>query len=188
MAGTPTPTPHDQVVDVTDEIHRLSGFAREAAEAAHEQGGTEGILEFYALLKDAVKVLSYIADTAGMVATEKVPDRFATYPIQSGGTFKVGGGKEKKRYDNERLIPVLAEAIRQHHGVEAVVNSDGERTDADLVVSEIVRTVAKATGAATPSFTGWRSTVAKELGVNLKDYAETEDTPLKPRIEGRSII
>jgi hypothetical protein len=118
-----------------------------------------------------------------------VPDRFEQYPVPGGGIFKVGGGRERKRFDNERLVSRLADAVREAHGVAAVVTDDGEVLDpaaTAATVAALVERVARATGALAPSFTGWRSTVAKELGIALGDYADTEDAPLKPRIEGRS--
>lgn len=182
------PTPHDQIVEFTDHLHRLAVFARDAAAEAHERGGTEGLLEYYALLKDAEKMLGHIADAAGNLLIEVVPDRFREYDVPSGGTFKIGGGRQKKRFDNDALVSRYATALTDEAGVAAVVTDEGERVDdPTAVVDAIVRRFASAVGATTASFDAWRAGVAKELGIDLKDYCEQETTPLRPRIEGRSL-
>lgn len=142
-------------------------------------------LSFYGYLQDAVLELKCAADSAGHRCIDLVGSRFVQVPVPGGGIFKVSGGGKRTLYDNERVVSVLAERIRTVMGLAGIITEDGERGEAAPVIDAIVSKVAKATGATAPSFSGWRSTIAKELGIRLNDYAEVTTTPLVPRIEGR---
>lgn len=150
--------------------------------------GFEDLLDVYVQLHDLRRELDHVMRMLDPHLLETVPDRFQPYPIpgHGGGVFRIRGGSTKDVYDNERVVSALAHAITETVGLSAVVTKDGEAGNAEQMIDGICRLVAKATGAMTASFNSWRSTVAKDLGIDLSQYRRRETTNLRPTIEGRS--
>lgn len=177
--------PAEQVYAAMDELHRVQVHI-DAALAAVEAAGTfEDVLEFLGQLHDTIDVLKDMAEVVGRRAIELAPDRFESYPVPGGGIFKTSGGRERTSYDNPRLVSAFATAIQSKLELLKVVTEDSEVHDAAATVENIVTTIAAATGALAPSFSGWRSGIAKDHGIKLNDYAEVSTTDVKYRIESR---
>jgi hypothetical protein len=137
-------------------------------------------------IDDLRKVVQWMADETGSGVVRTATDRHTAYPVPGGGLLKIAGGSEKKRYDNDAVRREVITKLIGHLGLAAIVTGDGEEGKPEPVIAALVAKVLDLVGAGTPSFTGWRATVAKELGINLKDFAEYEKSPYKARIEGRS--
>lgn len=87
------------------------------------------------------------------------------------GTIDVRPASTKHRYDNARLVGIIASrAVEQ----EAVDRATGEILPATLVGQLACHVLAEAAGALTDSFSGWRKTTAEKLGVNLADHRTSE--------------
>lgn len=97
------------------------------------------------------------------------------------GRFQVRGGKRPTRFDNDGISSALAAGYAEQLKASGwkVLTPDGEvLTDVRPLVSEIVDLVIKATGAGTPSYNSWRSTVLRAYGVDPGRYTlESEPTP-----------
>jgi hypothetical protein len=187
MPDTPTHNAAlDRIASAAQELDAALGDLEAAVE------GTDSLdhaLAIYGMLHDVVNAAKDAAAIVGAMCIEHVPDRFGEYMVPGGGVFKIGGGRERKRYDQDRLISAAADAIRRAHGVGAIVTTEGEVLDAEeaaATLEGVVRTTARLAGATAPSFSAWRSTIAKTLNLNLNEYADLEDAPLVPRIEGRA--
>lgn len=92
--------------------------------------------------------------------------------VQGIGTLEVKGGKDRKGFDQLRLIGAAAAKMADEYA-----NSLDENTG-ELVPKppgpfafDVALKTAELCGAVAPSFTGWRSGVAKSLGLDLDDYA-----------------
>lgn len=192
MAPRRPPAPVVESSPDSDAKTRLVAAVEEAIAAladtplAFDLEDLDDQLATYGILQDLLNSVKDAMSVVGSAAIVTAPDRFAEYPVPGGGVFKIGGGKERKRYDQPRIISAAAAALRTSHDIAAVVDSNGETKPAEAVVDRIVLEVATLTGATAPSFSSWRSGAAKGLGLRLNDYAELEDAPLTHRIEGRS--
>lgn len=177
----------------------LRGLARDLEAAADQvQGATPEkwrpddqvafaeLLSVYVRLMDLQRELRDSIDLLNPHLIAGVPDRFTPVPLPGGGVFRIRGGSSKTVYDNERLVSEFAHRIGEHTRLKSIVTDDGEVGDPAPILEAIVQTVAKATGAMAPSFNSWRTTVAKDLGIDLKRFSTKEATDLKPTIEGRS--
>ena len=127
-----------------------------------------------------------MADEAGGGVVATAPDTRAAYPVPGGGLLKITGGSEKKKYDNDGVRREVISKLIGHLGLAAIITGDGEEGKPEPDIAALVAKVLDLVGAGAPSFQGWRVAVAKELGINLKDFAEYEKTPYKARIDGRS--
>lgn len=145
----------------------------------------DGLLELMGEVLDVKTVVAHMERVVGEACVVVVPSTREKFPIPGGGTFRVSQASAKKRVDHPGVISAVSERIAKDSGIKAIVTETGEEADIGGVVRAVVDTVAAATGATVPSFTGWRTGALKALGVDLNRFTEWEDAPLKPRIEGR---
>lgn len=146
-----------------------------------------------AVMEDLLADVRAMRDVAAerVIALTPRERRYPPSPVPGGGYLKFYGGKERTRYDQTALASTLASAIaedvRTEFAVGHIVNTDGEDVSAQWpkIVHTVVTIMAEATGALAPSFTAWRSGVAKKYGIKLNDYAHLEDAPVTVSIEGR---
>lgn len=115
-------------------------------------------------------------------------DRF---PVQlpGGGMLVRRGGKEATRYDQSKVIARFAGGITQEL-LEADVASraltaDGTIVPLEQVVDRVCARFAEAAGATAPSFTNWRSGIAQQLGVDIRNLSEKKLTDVSLSVEGR---
>lgn len=153
----------------------------------------DAAIAFMGELYDTVATAQAMLAVAGERVIALCKDqRFDTFQVPGGGLLKFGGGKERTRYDQPRIVAKYAyeisrDVIRERHIVEeSVSDRNGSWVDLELVFGDACRTMAEATGAMAPGFNSWRSGVAKKFGINLNDFATKEDTPITVRIEGRA--
>lgn len=177
-----------ELIEALGALEDLSGTAKSIREALEELGEFEAALDLFGRLDDTRRLVQWMMDEVGKACIGMAPDRFAEYPVPGGGMFKIGGGRQRKSYDNEGLVREAALRIAEVLRLKTIVTADGEPGEPVPLVTGIVSKVAALVGATAPSFDGWRSGVAKELGIDLKAYAETEETPLRPRLEGRGMV
>lgn len=184
------PTPGERLLEFVSAIAAdLGDRALEINEAA--DGVTfEDAIEARAQLEDVKITLGYVIAEVDRQIISKISreDRFRGVPLPGGGTLKVSGDKEVERYDQPGITSQYARAFSRTIAEAGyrVITPDGEEADVEDVIEPVVRTMTEATGAAAPSFSSWRSGVAKKYGVNLKAGATTVVTDPKVRIEGRS--
>lgn len=148
-----------------------------------------------AAVYDVRRELQLVESSVGNHLHERLENPWDELPLPGGGTVKFRGGNRPKRYDGDRVRSMLANRIVDDLADSLGVGRDladmdtGEAHELDAIVGRVVDTVAEATGATAPSFTGWRSGVAKRLGIRLKDYVtEGERTPVQPVIIGRDRV
>lgn len=175
----------DRIVDTLNRLEDLASILPEVVATLKGAKEFDVLLDFYGRVHDGLRTMTYLRDTLGRALIEIAPDRHTAYPVPGGGVFKIGGGRERKSYDQSRVVAAFAAALTEQLALEGVVTADGEVGDPGPVIAALVHTMAKATGATASSFTGWRTGVAREVGVNLNDYADFEDGPHTHRIEGR---
>lgn len=142
------------------------------------------LLAVYGRFVDAIGELNRAKDAVGRAAIP-LTTKFQPTPVYGGGMFKVGGGKEKKAFDHDRVLAAAADRMTEAMTLERIVTTDGEVGDARVVVAAIVRKTAELLGGTAPSFDSYRSGVAKELGLKLDDYCEVTTGDLTHRIESR---
>lgn len=171
----------DRIIAAAEEMSAALADAGTAIDGAEQ----DDMLALYGLLADVVNAAKDGQAVIGAALLAVVPSRFDAYQVPGGGVFKFAGGKERKRYDQPALISAAAAAIQEHEGIEGVVTTSGEVLQADPIIERIVSTFAGLAGATAPSFSTWRSGVAKGLGIPLNNYADLEDSPITHRIEGR---
>lgn len=163
---------------------------------------TPALTEIYAEVDDTIHVLALVRDIikAAILRRSTWDDSRKTwvlddgekfpYMLPGGGMLVRRGGKQATRYDQGNVVADLAKGIAQEL-VEAgaaarVVDGDGSIVPVEAVVERVCHRMAAAAGATAPSFTSWRSGVAKELGVDLKRHAdETKTTEVTLSVEGR---
>lgn len=141
-------------------------------------------LAVYGRFKDAINELTRAQDAVGKLCIQLVPP-FQPVPVPGGGVFKIGGGSEKKNYDQPALIAAAAARMQETMELAGIITKDGEHGEAAPIVAAIVKKTAELCGAMAPSFNSWRAGVAKELGLKLDDYCEKTTSDLTHRIESR---
>lgn len=99
-----------------------------------------------------------------------------TIAVPGLGKLKVNN-PPKKRYDNDRLLSVLAARVSD----EVHDRATGEIPPLAVVCEKVARATAEACGALTPSYAGWRVGVMKEHGIDLKDH-EIEERGTNPKV------
>lgn len=118
--------------------------------------------------------------------------RWKPIPLPGSGILKFGGGGERTRFDQEKTVGRFAKAIAERAWTEAqlvtVVGDGGEDATPrwEQIVHGIASWMAEATGATAPSFTGWRTGVARRLRISLEGLSDKEPRPVTVRVEGRA--
>lgn len=179
-APTATPPELERIATAIEEVAAALACVDEAI-----TGDLDFDLATYGMLQDLINVAKDSQAIVGSALVGTVPNRFESYPVPGGGTFKIGGGKERKSYDQDRLVSAAAEKILEQTDIAGIVTDDGEHIPGSEAVVHAIREFATFTGCLAPSFDGWRSTAAKAYGINLKDYCELVTSPITTRIEGR---
>jgi hypothetical protein len=174
------------LIEALDGLGDVAPLAARVAAALEEGAEFEALLDLSGRLEDAKRIVGWMLDAVNAAAIRTAPDRFTPYPVPGGGLWKVSGGKQRKRYDNEALVKEVAQRTAEILKLKAVVTEDGEPGEPLPVFYTVAHSICGLVGATAPSFDGWRSGIAKELGIDLKAFAELEDTPYRARIEGRA--
>jgi hypothetical protein len=160
------------------------------------------LAEAFATVDDTIRTLMYVRDTIKAAILKRSKwhtgedwagwvldgERFP-YQLPGGGMIVRRGGKEATRYDQPAVIGDFAKGITQEI-LEADVaaralDSEGTIVPLDEVVERVCRRFAEAAGATAPSFTSWRSGIAKQLGIDIKAHAEEKKTEVTLSVEGR---
>lgn len=92
------------------------------------------------------------------------------------GSMKVNN-LPKKRYDNDRLLSLLAARVSD----EVYDKESGEIPPLAVICEKVARATAEATGALTPAYAGWRVKAFKKHGIDLKDH-EIEERGTNPKV------
>lgn len=107
--------------------------------------------------------------------------------VEYGGENLTGVGMthihragKKTIYDNPMVISKFSQAL--HEDINKATE-DGEIISREEAMQIAVDKMAKLTGAATKSYSGWRKTEAKKLGIDLNQYATEEGGRLSVRFE-----
>ena len=87
-------------------------------------------------------------------------------PVSDVGTVSVKTPAPKVRYDNPRLLSVLAARVAD----EAVDPLTGEIPPVAVIAGHVATAVAEATGCAVPSFASWRVGALKSHGLDRGDF------------------
>lgn len=180
----------DSVADVA--------IATEAACAVlTENDRNDDLHELAAAIHDTQQVLKFMADTVGaeILAIDLVegPDRPTQIP--SGGQLVRRTRSKRQNFDQERVIGVIKSRLSEHictgdsdDTPVGVLTASGERVPVIALVDPIVDSMVAFTGAGTKSFTGWRATPAKALGINLSEFSEWSDGAAYISVEGRNPV
>jgi hypothetical protein len=137
------------------------------------------------LLQDLVNGARDALSIVGAAVVDTIPSRYEPQQVPGGGIFKTAGGKERKAYDAPRIIAAAAKALNEQDGIVRIVTTTGETKDADIHLAGYLNRFAALAGCGTPSYTGWRSTAAKKLGLDLDKFCEVTTSAVTTRIEGR---
>lgn len=91
--------------------------------------------------------------------------------VPAVGTIDVRPASTRHKYDNTRLVGILAARAAEQCAVD---RDTGEILPAAIVAQHACRVLAETAGATTDSFSGWRKTAAEKLGVNLAEHRTSE--------------
>lgn len=169
---------------------------------ATADGDVEQMAEMFAVVDDAIHTLMYVRDSIKVDILKQSKWTNAEdwagwtvgghrFPLQlpGGGMLIRRGGKEATRYDQPAVIGLFAKGITEevlNNDIAArALDSSGTIVPIEEVVERVCRRFAEAAGATAPSFTSWRSGIAKQLGVDFKPMAETKKTDVTLSVEGR---
>lgn len=160
------------------------------------------LAEAYATVDDAIRTLAYVRDVIKVALLKRSTwandedwagwtldgERFP-YLLSGGGYLIRRGGKEAVRYDQPAVIGDFAKGITQELLEEDVaaraLDSEGTIVPIDQVVERVCRRFAEAAGATAPSFTNWRSGIAKQLGIDIRTHGEMKKSDVNLSVEGR---
>lgn len=94
-------------------------------------------------------------------------------PVEGVGYVEVRGGKARSRYDQPMIVSAFAERMARVIAEEKFGYASADELPETLrdALNFAATEMAAATGALAPSFTSWRSGVAKKYGINLAIYA-----------------
>jgi hypothetical protein len=155
-------------------------------------GGMDSLAELAGTLYDLRQVVLFMEATvaAEILAVDLVGGQDKPYLIPTGGTLVRRGGGVRKRFDQTGLVSSLKAQIGDHvtgdpDAPTMAVTDDGEVMPLSGTVDAVVVLMVALTGSGTPSFSAWRATPCKALGVDLNRYCEFDDTPVTISVEGR---
>jgi hypothetical protein len=95
-------------------------------------------------------------------------------PIEVGGhRFTIRPAAKRERFDNDRILGRIESVLAD----ECYDRETGER-----VAHRVVRKMAEVTGARTPSFSGWRSSTLKAMGIARSEYVVESNVTGRPSI------
>lgn len=104
------------------------------------------------------------------------------FMLEGGGHLMLRVPKTRQVYDQPRLISRIASELAS--GYQVVVDDGGESLPAEGFMQNVVQTLASLVGV-TPSFNSWRKGHADELGIDLREYRETDWGTPTVKVEGR---
>lgn len=171
----------ERIAAMVEEAGASLAYVAEALDTEH----VDDMLAMYGILQDLINVAKDAQAVVGAELVKHVPSRFDPYPVPGGGTFKIAGGRERKNYDQPRLVSAVAEAVATKAGIAGVITDDGEHVTGHDNIIWCIEQFAEVAGVTAPSYSNWRSTVAKAYGLKLNDYADIDHSPITTRIEGR---
>lgn len=173
----------EQIVDVDLRVHTFDAVQQAAAAVA--------LAEQLTALEDLGMMLATL-DEAHRAATWAVKQRVLALLAYGGevtvgdvGTMTVKTPSPKVRYDNPRLLSVLAARVSD----KVVDPLTGEIPPLAVIVEQVAQQVAAATGTGVPSFTGWRTGVLMQHGIDRSDYElskEWSDAAVSLRIDRKA--
>lgn len=172
----------DRIVSAVEEL----GAALADIDASLDPKDQDDMLAMYGILQDVLNVTKDAQAIVGTRVIDVLPNRYDPVQVPGGGIFKTAGGRERKRYDQSRLISKAAAQIAAQHDVAGVLTTDGEVVPDLKAVTATIEAFAALAGCTAPSFDSWRSGQAKAYGINLNDYCDLETSPITHRIEGRA--
>lgn len=163
---------------------------------------TPTLAEIFATVDDAMVVLAMVRDIvkAAILRRSKwdaenggwVMDDGNKFPylLPGGGYLQRRGGKQATRYDQGHVIADVAKGIAnelmEQDVAKAAIVSDGTLIPLEDLTQRVCARMAEAAGATAPSFTSWRSGIAKQLHVDLKRHVdESKTTEVSLSVEGR---
>lgn len=110
---------------------------------------------------------------AAVITAAPAKPKGAHAPIVEGvGVVKVTPPTTKKQYDQARLVSVAAARLTDLALAELIDPEEGTMPPPGALVEFVCGRMAELTGATAPSFTGWRSKVATELGIDLDTFRD----------------
>lgn len=157
----------------------------------------DALAELAATLYDFDQIVQHVrsAVAQGILLVDLVGGKDDPYRIPSGGQLVRRGGGERKNYDQPRVVSAIAAHITEALGTGddddtpiGVLTNCGERLPVSVVVGPVVAKMAALTGAAAPSFNGWRVKEAESIGVKLADFHDWVTSDLTIAVEGRPTI
>lgn len=122
-----------------------------------------------------------LADAVLETTLIKMGIAFGGESIQGVGTVAVHRADKKTRYDNDRLISVIASNLADR--TMMVDPETGEIPPPAVATQMAVETFADLVGARTPAFSSWRKGAAKAHKIDLDKYSHTEGGRLSVRFE-----